>query len=161
MEALSLLSSLNNVLHQHGGGNSADTAGNGGDGLNNGLDLVEDGVAGHAALALGGDLLGVPVHGNVDDDLALTDEVLGQGVQNTGSGDDDVSLAANSSGIHGLGVADGNGSILANEHELVYSAWYYGHFWSAVQPYKYYNINIHLWYRCGLQHLCYEWFDSR
>ena len=104
------------MLHQHGGGDSADTAGNGGDGLDDGLDFLEDGVAGHAALALGGDLLGVPVHGNVDDDLALADEVLGQGVQDTGGGDDDVSLTADSCGVNGTGVADGDGGVLSHQH---------------------------------------------
>ena len=92
------------MLHQHGGGDSTNTAGNGGDGLNNGLDLVEDAVAGHTALALGGDLLGIPVHRNIDDDLAFADKVLGQAVQNAGSGDDDVSIAADLSGVDGAGV---------------------------------------------------------
>ena len=113
---LDLLSSLNHVLHQHRSGNSADTTGNGGDCLNNGLDLVEDAVAGHAALALGGDLLGVPVHGNVDDDLAFTDEILGQAVQNTGCGDDDVSALADLSGVDSAGVANGNSCVLCHQH---------------------------------------------
>ena len=104
------------MLHQHGSGDSANTAGNGGDSTDNGLHLVEDGVAAHAALALGSDLLGVPVHGNIDDDLALTDEVLGQGVQNTGSGDDDVSIAADFCGVDGTGVADGDGCVLGHQH---------------------------------------------
>ena len=55
-------------------------------------------------------------HGNVDDDLAFPDEVLGQAVQNTGCGDDDVSLTADSSGINSTGVADGNGSVLLHQH---------------------------------------------
>ena len=103
---LGALSGLDHVLHQHGGGDGTNTAGNGGDGLDDGLDFLEHGVAGHATLALGGDLLGVPVHGDVDDDLALADEVLGQGVQDTGSGDDDVSLAADGGGeVFGASVA--------------------------------------------------------
>ena len=61
-------------------------------------------------------LLGVPVHGNVDDNLAGTDKVLGQGLQNTGCGDDDVSLTADSSGVNGTGVANGNSSVLCHQH---------------------------------------------
>ena len=39
------------MLHQHAGGDAAHAAGNGGDGINDGLNLFELGVAGDAALA--------------------------------------------------------------------------------------------------------------
>ena len=99
---LDLLSSFHNVLHQNAGGNSAYAAGNGGDSANNGLNLVEDGVAAHAALALSGDLLGVPVHGNVDNDLAFTDIVLSQAVQHASCGNYDVSVLADLSGVDSI-----------------------------------------------------------
>ena len=54
-----LFSGFHNVLHEHRGGNSAYTAGNGGDCAYDGLNFVKYAVAGHTALALGGDLLGV------------------------------------------------------------------------------------------------------
>ena len=61
----------------------ADTAGNRGDRADNRLNLGEDCVARDGALAaLGVDLLGVPVDGDVDDDLVFRDVVLRQAVQN-------------------------------------------------------------------------------
>ena len=117
MEVQSTLSSDDDVLHQHGGGDSTDTAGNGSDLADNRLDLVELAVALHAALALGGDLLGVPVHGNVDDGLAGTDHVTGDGVQNAGSADDQVGVGQVSHGILGLGVDGGDGAVSVLQHQ--------------------------------------------
>ncbi len=101
---------------RHGGSNSANTAGNGSDGTHNGLYLFVHRITRHTALALGGDLFGIPVHGNIDDDLALADKFLGQAAQHAGGRNDDISLPADGSGIHSLGVAHGNGGILAHEH---------------------------------------------
>ena len=115
--ALYSFGSLHHVLHQHGGGHGADAAGNGRDGLNDRLDLVKLGVAGDAALAaLGVDLVLVPVDGHVHDHLSGADIVLGQAVQHTGGGNNDVRVPADFSGVHRLGMADGNGGVLAHEH---------------------------------------------
>src|SRR5574344_589425 len=105
------------MLHQHGGGHAAHAAGNGGDGVHNGLHLVKLRIAGNTAqTALGVGLVGIPVDGNLNDHLAGTDIVLGQRVQHTGSGYNDVRVSADFRGIHGLGMADGNGGILTHEH---------------------------------------------
>ena len=104
------------MTDQHGGGHSAHAAGHRGDGLDDRLNLGEHGVARHAALALGGHLVGIPVHGHVNDDLAGTDIILGQALQHACGRHQDVSLAGHFLHVPGLGVAHGNGGVLAQQH---------------------------------------------
>ena len=105
------------MADEHGGGHGANAARNGGDGLDDGLDLVKLGVAGDCALAaLGVDLLRIPVDGDIDHDLAGAHEVLGQGAQHAGCGHQDVCAAGDLGGVDRLGVADGDGGVLLHQH---------------------------------------------
>ena len=102
------------MLHQHGGGDTSHAAGDGSDGVHNGLDLVKLCVACNAAeAAVGVGLVCVSVDGHINDDLSGPDKIGGQGVQNARCGNDDVRPPADFGGVHGPGVADGDGGILA------------------------------------------------
>ena len=77
------------MADQNGRCDGAHAAGNRSDRADDRLDLGEDCVARDRALAaLGIDLLGVPVDGDVDDDLVFRDIVLREAVQNARCGDD-------------------------------------------------------------------------
>ena len=105
------------MLHQYGSGDRANTAGDGSDGFDDGLDLVELGVASDSAQsATGVGLVLVPVDGNVNDDLAGADKISSQAVQHAGCGHDDIGILADLSGVHSAGVAGGDSSVLAHEH---------------------------------------------
>ena len=109
-ELQGLLSSFHNVLHQHGSGNSTDTAGNGG--VSSGLGLSSSLVHVADDLAFSGD-----IDAHVDDDLAFAQPLLSHQTSLAAGDDDDVSSLGVLGSVLGEDVALGGGSVTVQSQQ--------------------------------------------